>query len=311
MKFVRFEAQPGDPKLGVVDVDRYRVIDGHTDLLPLLEQGEEALRAAGAAALERGGAVDPATVRALSPLATPSTFRDFYAFEQHVEAGRRSRGLEMNPLWYEIPVFYFSNPYAFRGEGDVPMTPGSQKFDFELEVAAIVGRGGSDLTAAEGEEAVVGYAILNDWSGRDIQHEEMLLSMGPVKGKDTATSLGPWFVTKDELEPYRTATGFDLPMSLSVNGVEYSSANWGDVHYSFGEMVSYASRGSEVRPGDVIGSGTCGTGCILELSRTHSSERYPWLQPGDEVVATIGGLGTQRSVVVAGADPVPFRAKAE
>lgn len=199
MKFVRFEARPGDPKLGVVDGDRYRVVDGHTDLLPLLEQGEE---------------------------------------------------------------------------------------------------------------AVVGNAILNDGSGRDVPHEEMLPSMGPEKGKDTATSLGPWFVTKDELEPYRTATGFDLPMSLSVNDVEYSSADGGDVHSSFGEMVSYASRGFEVRPGDVIGSGTCGTGCILELSRTHSSARSPWLQPGDEVVASIGGLGTQRSVVVAGAEHIPFRAKA-
>ncbi|NLB48155.1 MAG: fumarylacetoacetate hydrolase family protein, partial [Microbacteriaceae bacterium] len=246
-------------------------------------------------------------VKALSPIATPPTFRDFYAFEQHVKAGRQWRGLEMDPLWYEIPVFYFSNPYAFRGEGDVPMTPGAERFDFELEVAAIVGKGGKNLTPEEGEDTILGYAILNDWSGRDVQRQEMQLSMGPVKGKDTSTSLGPWFVTKDELEQYRTKTGFDLTMTCSVNGVEYSRAKWSDVYFSFGEMVSYASRGTEVRPGDVIGSGTCGTGCINELSQTHGVEKYPFLQPGDEVVAAIEGLGTLRSTITA-ADPViPFR----
>lgn len=307
MKFVRFSTEDAPVRVGVVADDGYAVIPGETDLLPLIQRGEEELRAAGAGALEAAERVDPATVRLLSPLATPPTFRDFYAFEQHVRAGRSWRGLEMDPLWYEIPVFYFSNPYAFRGEGEVAMTPGAGNFDFELEVAAVVGRAGSNLTAEEGEQAVIGYAILNDWSGRDVQHREMKLSMGPVKGKDTATSLGPWFVTKDELEPHRTETGFDRAMTLSVNGVEYSRANWADVYYSFGEMVAYASRGTEVRPGDVIGSGTCGTGCILELSRTHGSERFPWLQPGDEVVATIEGLGSQRSVIVAAPDPVPFR----
>lgn len=307
MKFVRFEETGHETRVGLVDGEVYRVVEGASDLLPLIQQGEDALRAAGESALRSGAVVDPATVRNLAPIATPPTFRDFYAFEQHVKAGRKWRGLEMDPLWYEIPVFYFSNPYAFRGEGDVRMTPGAANFDFELEVAAIIGTGGSDLTAEEGETAIVGYAILNDWSGRDIQHEEMKLSMGPVKGKDTSTSLGPWFVTKDELEPYRTAAGFDRTMTLSVNGVEYSRANWSDVYFSFGEMVSYASRGTEVRPGDVIGSGTCGTGCILELSRTHDSERFPWLKPGDEVVVTIEGLGTQRSTIVAGGERLPFR----
>lgn len=307
MKFVRFAQQDGGPQLAVVDGDTYRVVEGEKDLLPLIQRGSDVLHCAGALALTSGDAVDAASVHNLSPIATPPTFRDFYAFEQHVKNGRKWRGLEMDPLWYEIPVFYFSNPYAFCGDGEVPMTPGAANFDFELEVAAVVGKGGSNLTAEEGEDAIVGYAILNDWSGRDIQHEEMKLSMGPVKGKDTATSLGPWFVTKDELEPYRTATGFERTMTVSVNGVEYSRANWSDVYFSFGEMVSYASRGTEVRPGDVIGSGTCGTGCILELSRTFGSEQYPWLKPGDEVVTTVEGLGSQRSVIVAGAQPIPFR----
>ncbi|MGP3533269.1 fumarylacetoacetate hydrolase family protein [Microbacterium sp. RD1] len=308
MKFVRFEQATGARGIGLVDDDAIRAIPGRTDLLPLIELGTDALMTAGAEALRSGPVVEVGAVRLLSPIATPPTFRDFYAFEQHVKAGRSWRGLEMEPLWYEIPVFYFSNPYAFRGEGDVPMTPGARKFDFELEVAAIVGATGSDLTAAEGEEAIVGYAVLNDWSGRDIQQREMTLSMGPVKGKDTSTSLGPYLVTKDELEPYRTVTGFDRTMTLRVNGVEYSRANWADVYYSFGEMVAYASRGAEVRPGDVIGSGTCGTGCILELSRTRSEEEYPWLKAGDEVVAAIEGLGELRSRVVAAPTPPSFRA---
>lgn len=307
MKFVRFTSEGELPRVGVVVDDTYRVIEDHHDLLDLIQLGEEALRKAGEQAILAGAVVDPSTVRNLSPIATPPTFRDFYAFEQHVKAGRESRGLKMNPLWYKIPVFYFSNPYNFKGEGEIPMTPGSERFDFELEVAAVVGKGGQDLTAEEGEDAIIGYSILCDWSGRDIQHGEMLLSMGPVKGKDTATSLGPWLVTKDELEPYRTATGFDRAMSLKVNGVKYSRANWADVHYSFGEMVSYASRGTEVRPGDVFGSGTCGTGCILELSRTHGEGEFPWLQAGDEVLIEIEGLGTQRTTMAKTPGPASFR----
>lgn len=307
MKFVRFVGEGESPRVGVVQDNVYRVIEGHDDLLGLIQQGEEALRLAGEHAARTGEVVDPSAVHNLSPIATPPTFRDFYAFEKHVKAGRESRGLEMDPLWYKIPVFYFSNPYNFRGEGEIPMTPGSQRFDFELEVAAVVGRGGRDLTAEQGEESIIGYAILCDWSGRDIQHEEMLLSMGPVKGKDTATSLGPWLVTKDELEQYRTSTGFDRVMSLTVNGTEYSRANWADVHYSFGEMIAYASRGTEVRPGDVFGSGTCGTGCILELSRTHGENEFPWLQDGDEVLIDIEGLGTQRTTIARTPEPASFR----
>jgi 2-keto-4-pentenoate hydratase/2-oxohepta-3-ene-1,7-dioic acid hydratase in catechol pathway len=302
MKFVRFEEQ-GQARVGVVVDDAFHVIQGHADLLPLIEEGEDALLAAGRSATTSGRRVDPSAVRVLSPLATPPTFRDFYAFEQHVRAGRAWRGLEMDPAWYEIPVFYFSNPYAFRGDGDVPMTPGATKFDVELEVAAIVGKPGSNLTVEEAEDHIIGYCVLNDWSGRDVQHHEMTLSMGPVKGKDTSTGLGPYLVTKDELAPYATATGFDLAMTLSVNGRQYSSARWSDVYWSFPQMIAYASRGTEVRPGDVIGSGTCGTGCILELSRTFSEDEYPWLKPGDEVVATVEGLGSLRNTVVA-ADPV-------
>lgn len=306
MKFVRFSGHDDRIQVAVVVGGRFRVLAGVEDLLPLIESGESALLDAGRAAEKAGEEVDPAETQILSPLATPPTFRDFYAFEQHVRAGRSWRGLEMDPTWYEIPVFYFSNPYAFRADGDIPMTPGASKFDFELEVAAIVGKAGSNLTVEEAEEHIIGYCVLNDWSGRDVQQREMTLSMGPVKGKDTATGLGPYLVTKDELAPYATATGFDRAMTLTVNGRPYAEANWSDVHWSFPQMVAYAARGTEVRPGDVIGSGTCGTGCILELSRTHGEVKYPWLKPGDEVVATIEGLGSLRNTIVDAAPVHPL-----
>jgi fumarylacetoacetate (FAA) hydrolase len=213
----------------------------------------------------------------------------------------------MDPLWYEQPAFYFSNPYAATGEGDVPLPPGCSQFDFELEVAAIIGVGGASVSAREGEELVIAYCVMNDWSARDVQQHEMKLSMGPVKGKDTATGLGPWLVTKDELDDVREGNGFHLEMSCRVNGRPYSRALWSDVYWSFGEMVSYAARGTEVRPGDVLGSGTCGTGCILELCQTHSPEQYPWLVPGDEVVATVERLGSLRNRVVPGRELVNLR----
>ncbi|MTD55151.1 fumarylacetoacetate hydrolase family protein [Amycolatopsis pithecellobii] len=304
MKFVRY-ADGSAVRVGVVDGESVRVVEGATDLLPLIEAGE--LHDAGAAALRGGAAVALAGVVPLSPIATPPTVRDFYAFEQHVRAGRAWRGLEMEPDWYELPVFYFSNPYAVIGSGPVAMTPGADCFDFELEVAAVVGRGGHDLSAREADQLIAGYCVLNDWSGRDVQQREMKLSMGPVKGKDTATSLGPYFVTPEEIADFREGNGYRLEMTCSVNGVRYSRARWSDVYWSFGEMIAYASRGTEVRPGDVIGSGTCGTGCILELSRSHDAATYPWLKPGDEVIAAIEGLGELRNTVTKPAAVLPLR----
>jgi 2-keto-4-pentenoate hydratase/2-oxohepta-3-ene-1,7-dioic acid hydratase in catechol pathway len=163
--------------------------------------------------------------------------------------------------------------------------------DYELEVAAVIGRAGADLSPEAAERHIAGYCIMNDWSARDIQRREMKLSLGPAKGKDFATSLGPYLVTPDELQPHRKDKAFDLTMTASVNGREYSRANLADIHYSFGELVAYASRGTRVEPGDVIGSGTCGTGCILELSLVHGTGAYPWLQPGDEVTLTVDLLG--------------------
>ncbi len=240
-------------------------------------------------------------VQVLAPIPHPPTVRDFYAFEQHVRTARQRRGLEMDPDWYELPVFYFSNPYAITGpDDDVAIPPGSAEMDYELEVAAVVGVAGADLDPDEAERSIAGYCVMNDWSARDIQRREMKLSMGPVKGKDFATSLGPVFVTPDELEDTRRDKSFDLAMTASVNGVEYSRASLADIFWSFGEMIAYASRGTRVETGDIIGSGTCGTGCILELSLVHGADRYPWLQPGDVVELSVERLGTLRNRVVTG-----------
>jgi fumarylacetoacetate (FAA) hydrolase len=293
MRWVTFRVPDGDAdRVGVLDGDAVHAMEPGVRLVDLLGD------LAGAA--ERAGGetfpLDRARLRA--PIPDPPTIRDFYAFEQHVRTARARRGLAMDPDWYELPVFYFSNPYATTGPDDaIAVPPGSAELDFELEIAAVVGRAGADVAAADAEAYVAGYTVMNDWSARDLQRREMKLSMGPVKGKDFATSLGPWLVTPDELAPYRTETGYDLAMTATVNGVEFSRARWSDVHFGFDRMIEYASRGTRVAPGDVLGSGTCGTGCILELSLVHGSEAYPWLVPGDEVVLEVEGLGRLRNVV--------------
>ena len=295
------------PLLVVGESDSLRPIVGVSGLRELIGEGCDSL----AEAVTSRGLADPLSfdgdLQFLSPLESTGAFRDFYAFEQHVKAGRAWRGLDMDPDWYRIPVFYFSNPYAVQGSGDVQRTPGSEQFDFELEVGAVLGRGGRDLSPEDASELVVGYTVLNDWSGRDVQKREMGLSMGPVKGKDTATSIGPWVVTPDELADRATPTGFDLRMTCTVNGRRYSDASWADVYWSFPEMIAYASRGADVRPGDLFGSGTCGTGCINELSRTFSAEEYPFLRPGDVVEAEIERLGVLTNVVTDGPAPIPLR----
>jgi 2-keto-4-pentenoate hydratase/2-oxohepta-3-ene-1,7-dioic acid hydratase in catechol pathway len=310
MRWVTFRRdEEGHDRVGLVIDSQVHALPAGDTLLELLGDDGERLAAAGDRARSDPAEVlglDDVTLRAPVPL--PPTVRDFYAFEQHVKTARKRRGLEMDPDWYEIPVFYFSNPYAVGGDGeDVAMPPGSEELDFELEVAAIVGRGGSNLTPAQGEQRIAGFCVMNDWSARDVQRREMKLSMGPVKGKDFATSLGPMLVTPDELESARSGRAYDLTMAATVNGREYSRASLAEIYWSFGEMISYASRGTRVEPGDVIGSGTCGTGCILELALVHGSDAYPWLRPGDEVVLTVDRLGSLRNRIVAGVPLQPLR----
>ena len=246
-------------------------------------------------------------VRVLAPIPDPPSVRDFLSFEEHTRNALRALGREVSPVWYRQPVFYFTNPVAVVGPGaDVPISPGSAAFDYEVEVAAVIGRAGSDLTPEQAEASIAGYTIFCDWSARDLQGVESQVGLGPAKGKDGVTSLGPVLVTPDELEPYRSGHGYDLRMSASVNGRPYGGGSWSTVNWSFGQMIAYASRGTRLRPGDVVGSGTVGTGCILELSGLHGHDAYPWLVPGDTVEVTVEHLGSLVGRIVDGAAVVPL-----
>lgn len=227
-------------------------------------------------------------VQLLAPLTRPRSIRDFYAFEAHVRNARVRRGLGMVPEWYNAPVFYFSNPNAVYGPGaQVPYPRHTHMLDFELEVAAVIGREGRDIAPEDAEQHIVGFMIMNDWSARDIQREEMKVGLGPAKGKDFATSFGPWLVTLDELADRRTGPGlrYNLEMVARINGREVSRGNLADMHFHWGELLARASQDCTLYPGEIIGSGTVGTGCLLE------TEAAPWLKPGDVVELEVERLG--------------------
>jgi fumarylacetoacetate (FAA) hydrolase len=231
------------------------------------------------------------------PVLRPPSVRDFYAFEGHVRTMWERRGGEIPEAWYRLPVFYFSNVSEIRGPDDPVWCPAaSSELDYELEVAALIDTPAIDLTPERAEEAIGGFTIFNDWSARDLQREETVVRLGPAKGKDFASSFGPWLVTPDELADARRANGFDLVMSAKVNGVETSRGRWSDVQFSFDQMLSRASADASLRPGDLIGSGTVGGGSLLEI-RESTLGRY--LEPGDDVVLSIERLGHLRNPVVA------------
>jgi len=243
--------------------------------------------------------VDEADLVFGPPVLQPPSLRDFYAFEGHVRTMWERRGGEVPEAWYRLPIFYFSNVSEVRGPDEPVWSPAaSSELDYELEVAALIDTSAADLPAERGEEAIGGYTIFNDWSARDLQREETTVRLGPAKGKDFASSFGPWLVTPDEVMAGRAAgaTGPDLEMTAEVNGAETSRGRWSDAQFSFGAMVARASADARLRPGDLLGSGTVGTGCLLEV-RDSTLERY--LQPGDEVVLRVDRLGALRTPIVA------------
>jgi fumarylacetoacetate (FAA) hydrolase len=242
--------------------------------------------------------LDPADLVFGPPILDPPSLRDFYAFEGHVRTMWERRGGEVPETWYRLPIFYFSNVSEIRGPDDPVWAPaGSNELDYELEVAALIDTPVVDLPAERAEEAIGGYTILNDWSARDLQRDETVVRLGPAKGKDFASSIGPWLVTPDEVSTARAAgtTGPDLAMTAAVNGTEMSRGRWSDAQFSFGEMVARASADAHLRPGDLLGSGTVGTGCLLEI-RDSTLGRY--LLPDDEVVLRIERLGALRTPIV-------------
>jgi fumarylacetoacetate (FAA) hydrolase len=243
--------------------------------------------------------LDPADLAFGPPILRPPSLRDFYAFEVHVRTMWERRGGEVPEAWYRIPVFYFSNVSEVRGPDEPVWCPAaSRELDYEVEIAALIDTPVVDLPAERGEQAIGGYTILNDWSARDLQREETAVRLGPAKGKDFASSIGPWLVTPDELASARApgARAPALAMTAEVNGRETSRGTWSDIQFSFGEMVARASADVRLRPGDLLGSGTVGTGCLLEV-KDSTLGRY--LEPGDEVVLRVEGIGALRSPVVA------------
>jgi len=246
----------------------------------------------------------------LAPVPHPTSCRDGYAFRQHVASARRNRKVDMIPEFDQYPIFYFTNHNAIQGPGDIRCMPDHfQKLDFELEVAVVIGKKGRNIRASEADEYIAGYMIMNDLSARTLQMEEMLLNLGPAKGKDFSTVIGPWLVTPDELEQYKvpakpghTGNSYDLQMKCYVNGEEVSSGSVADMDWTFAEIIERCAYGADILPGDVIGSGTVGTGCFLELNGTgllnDPNFKPQWLQPGDVVEMEITGLGRLSNTII-------------
>ena len=249
-------------------------------------------------------------VRLLPPLHPPS-MRDFVSFEAHVAGVRRAvEGKEGVPeSWYEQPTFMFMSPHAVVGANDlVPIPAGCKLLDYELEVAAVIGQDGRDLTPEQAAEHIAGYTILNDWSARDLQSRDMRSGLGPAKGKDFASTLGPCIVTADELAPYQAGDRLDLEMTVLVNSVRMGGDRLASMAWSFAELVAYASRSAWVKAGDVIASGTCSGGSLAEAWGRSDSLDPPPLKPGDVVTMTVEGIGMISNEVVEGppeASPIP------
>lgn len=312
MKFVTFKNGNQD-KLGILVNDAIYDLNAINPEIPdsmkaFLKNGEAAMQQAKAVESkilkgEITSGFDVQRTILLAPVPEPTSCRDGYAFRQHVASARRNRKVDMIAEFDQYPIFYFTNHNAIQGPGDVECMPDHfQKLDFELEAAIVIGKKGRNVRAAEADAYIAGYMIMNDMSARTLQMEEMLLNLGPAKGKDFSTVIGPWLVTPDELEPYKTkckpghtGNAYNLEMVCKVNGIEVSRGNMADMDWTFAEIIERCAYGVDILPGDVIGSGTVGTGCFLELNGTgllnDPNFKPQWLLPNDVVEMEISGLG--------------------
>ena len=273
MRVATFTDAGGAVRVGVVAGNRVQELTAGSMIDWLAGHG----RAMG----PRSWSLDEVTL--LAPVPQPPSVRDFYAFEGHVAAGWRRRGQPIPEYWYAAPAFYFSNPASIVGPGEAVRRPASTRMlDFELEIAAVIGDRGT----------IAGFTLMNDWSARDVQRQEMTVLLGPAKGKDFATSLGPWLVTPDEL-PYRDGV-LSIEAAVTVNGVEIGRGRTDAMRFTWDELVAHAARDTRLRPGDVLGSGTLDRGCLLELG-TLQGDR--WLEPGDVVTIAAEGLGELTNAV--------------
>jgi fumarylacetoacetate (FAA) hydrolase len=293
MKFVTYSASGTIARPGLLMEDGILPLPFDT-LLDLIHAGEKGLEAA--RNTPRENLLPLIEARLHAPIPRPPTLRDFYAFEQHVKTANQNRGREVPENWYKFPVFYFTNPNPIFGpDEEVPYPGYTEALDYELEIAAVIGKAGVNIQSEDAPKHIFGYTVFNDWSARDVQRQEMAVSLGPAKGKDFASSLGPVLATADELgaETEGKPGVYAAAMAARVNGEERSRGNFKDIFWSFGQIIARASESVMLYPGDVIGSGTVGTGCLLELTRGEG----PWLEPGDVVELEIEGIGILRNTV--------------
>lgn len=297
MAWVRY-AGPDGPQFGVVDGTDVRPVNRSEWIWDALAVEPEDTR------------LPLAALDLLPIVGEPRSIRDFMSFEEHVSTLRTARGLTVPEVWYQQPVFYFTNPAAVHGPFDsVRISPGSVEFDYELEVAVVIGRDGADIPVNRAADHIAGYVLLCDWSARDLQLREYPASLGPAKGKDSATSLGSRFLTPAEFEAAREGLGGRLPLRATVNGRTLTDTTFGAPYWSFEQMVSYASRGTTVRAGDIIASGTVGTGCLWELRVSAAAAGAPepaWLVGGDHVRIDAGPLGEIEADILAPNEPQPL-----
>ncbi|HET8987154.1 MAG TPA: fumarylacetoacetate hydrolase family protein [Humibacillus sp.] len=302
MRLATVRTGEGQAMGAVVEADTAYALPDGVSVDDLVRMGLERALEVGEQA--RAGHGTPLSSVTLELPYRPASVRDFVTFESHVEGVRRSvDGASGVPeAWYDAPTFYFTNPHALYGPGRAVRRPRtSRALDFELEVGAVLGSGGSDLDDEAAHRAIFGYTIVNDWSARDLQSREMTVGLGPAKGKDFATSIGPWIVTADALEEHHTDDGFlDLDCRVAVNGRQIGQDRLSHMRWTFAQMVAYASRDSLVVPGDLLASGTTGGGgCLAELWGRRGREDPPPLQPGDEVTITVEHLGALTARVAA------------
>ncbi len=289
MKFATVSTLRASSQPALVIEDRVHTLP-YADMKAVISAGAE--KAASRASKE---SLSLEEVNFHSPI-HPTTLRDAYAFEEHVVTANRNRGRDVPEEWYQFPAFYFTNPNAVFGQEDViPYPPYTNAMDYELEIAVVIGKGGMNIKPEGAPAHIFGYTIFNDWSARDVQRKEMIVGLGPAKGKDFASSFGPVIVTHESLADKATARPgvYDLEMIARINGKEFSRGNFKDIHWSFGEIIARASESVMLHPGDVIGSGTVGTGCLLELTKFQG----PWLNHGDVVELEIERIGILRNTI--------------
>ena len=317
MKLVSYWQQ-GSTKLGAIVNDQVYALQDVNQQLPndinaflrlgvsVREETQEKL----ITLLEKSGTITPVQdYQLMAPVPHPTSCRDGYAFRQHVEAARRNRGVDMIQEFDQYPIFYFTNHNAIQGPGAIYCMPDHfQQLDFELEIAIVIGKEGKNIKAKDADEYIAGFTIMNDLSARKLQMEEMLLNLGPAKGKDFSTVIGPWLVTPDELKSHlvpakkgHVGNNYNLSMKCWVNDQLVSAGNVKDMDWTFAEIIERCSYGVTIYPGDVIGSGTVGTGCFLELNGTgklkDANYTPQWLQPNDVVTMSIDGLGTLENTI--------------